>query len=167
MNSGIYNPFTLIGAHRKQAIKYPLIHTHQRTALIKPHVGHCSCPPLNEYRNFHLYRYLRVKTRTDGAVVSGPPHLWLERLILAFLMFKEGNNGSININSCWVSYSRILLMLRYNIEVALSEFIINFNPHSAINWASMRENLFSVFANNKSADQPAHPRSLISAFVIM
>ena len=33
-------------------------------------------------------------------------------------------------------------------------------------WASTRENLSSVFANNKGTDQPAHPRSLISAFVI-
>ena len=34
------------------------------------------------------------------------------------------------------------------------------------NWAAARENLSSVFANNKGADQPAHPRRLISAFVI-
>ena len=27
------------------------------------------------------------------------------------------------------------------------------------------ENLFVPYANNKGADQPAHPRSLISAFV--
>ena len=33
-------------------------------------------------------------------------------------------------------------------------------------WASMRENLSSMFANNKGADQPAHPRRLINAFVI-
>ena len=33
-------------------------------------------------------------------------------------------------------------------------------------WASTRENLSSGFANNAGADQPAHPRSLISAFVI-
>ena len=33
-------------------------------------------------------------------------------------------------------------------------------------WASSRENLSSGFANNTGADQPAHPRSLISAFVI-
>ena len=33
-------------------------------------------------------------------------------------------------------------------------------------WASTGENLYSVFANNKGADQPAHLRSLISAFVI-
>ena len=28
------------------------------------------------------------------------------------------------------------------------------------------ENLFYAYANNKGADQPAHPRSLISAFVV-
>ena len=33
-------------------------------------------------------------------------------------------------------------------------------------WASMRETLTVMLANNKGADQPAHPRSLISAFVI-
>ena len=33
-------------------------------------------------------------------------------------------------------------------------------------WASSQDNLSSVFANNKGADQTAHPRSLISAFVI-
>ena len=33
-------------------------------------------------------------------------------------------------------------------------------------WASTRDNLSSGFANNKGADQPAHPRRLISTFVI-
>ena len=33
-------------------------------------------------------------------------------------------------------------------------------------WALTQENLFSGFGNNKGADQPAHPRRLISAFVI-
>ena len=32
--------------------------------------------------------------------------------------------------------------------------------------ALTRENLSSVFANNKGTDQPAHPPSLISAFII-
>ena len=35
-----------------------------------------------------------------------------------------------------------------------------------MNWALIQENLFSGFVNNKSTDQPAHPRKLISAFVI-
>ena len=33
-------------------------------------------------------------------------------------------------------------------------------------WAMSWENLFSPHANNKNADQPAHPRSLISTFVV-
>ena len=33
-------------------------------------------------------------------------------------------------------------------------------------WASTRENLSLAFENNKGAGQPAHPRRLISAFVI-
>ena len=33
-------------------------------------------------------------------------------------------------------------------------------------WASMRENLSSVFAYNKGGDKPVHLRRLISAFVI-
>ena len=33
-------------------------------------------------------------------------------------------------------------------------------------WALTRENLSWGFVRNKGADQPGHPRSLISAFVI-
>ena len=33
-------------------------------------------------------------------------------------------------------------------------------------WAMSWENLFMPYANNKDADQHAHPRSLISAFVV-
>ena len=29
-----------------------------------------------------------------------------------------------------------------------------------------QQNLFTLYANNKDADQPAHPRSLINAFVV-
>ena len=36
---------------------------------------------------------------------------------------------------------------------------------NTFNWASSRENLSSGFTNNKGADQPAHPRRLISAFI--
>ena len=34
------------------------------------------------------------------------------------------------------------------------------------NWATSWENLFMSYANKKGADQPAHSRSLISAFVV-
>ena len=38
--------------------------------------------------------------------------------------------------------------------------------HFDINWASSWENLFLPYANNKGADQAAHPRSLNSTFVV-
>ena len=34
------------------------------------------------------------------------------------------------------------------------------------NWTATAKNLSSVICNNKGADQPAHPRSLISNFVV-
>ena len=37
---------------------------------------------------------------------------------------------------------------------------------SKCTWATSWENLFMPYANNKGADQPVHPRSLISAFVV-
>ena len=40
------------------------------------------------------------------------------------------------------------------------------NLGASIIWASPQENISSVFVSNKGADQTAHPRSLISAFVI-
>ena len=40
-----------------------------------------------------------------------------------------------------------------------------FNEHDTI-WASSLENLFLRYANNKGTDQPVHPHSLISAFVV-
>ena len=46
---------------------------------------------------------------------------------------------------------------------------LNYERHFVdlpIKWASTPENLSSGCANNKGADQPAHPHSLISAFVI-
>ena len=59
------------------------------------------------------------------------------------------NQLSVQSATTWTRYS---IFLGYTI--------------SKIMWASTRENLSSGFANNTGADQPAHPRSLISAFVI-
>ena len=46
------------------------------------------------------------------------------------------------------------------------QFFTEFFKSSRYIWATSWENLFMPFANNKGADQPAHPRSLISAFVV-
>ena len=39
-------------------------------------------------------------------------------------------------------------------------------PMHCQKWATSWENLFMPYANNKGADQPARPRSLISAFAV-
>ena len=40
------------------------------------------------------------------------------------------------------------------------------NNGLGMNWAHQRKTCLWWFSNNKGADQPAHPRSLISVFVI-
>ena len=40
------------------------------------------------------------------------------------------------------------------------------NKECSIVWASAQENMSLGFTNNKGADQPVHPHSLISAYVI-
>ena len=46
------------------------------------------------------------------------------------------------------------------LKVSLSPILL-----MVVIWGTSWENLFLPYANNKGADQPAHPRSLISAFV--
>ena len=46
-------------------------------------------------------------------------------------------------------------------------FLVNNCILTYHNWASTRENLYSGICEQTYADQPAHSRSLISAFVIL
>ena len=70
---------------------------------------------------------------------------------------------------------------RHILRYFISLFIIKFcNVHTFLRpfqglrgsewtegiWAASWENLFMPYANNKGTDQPAYPRSLISAFVV-
>ena len=48
--------------------------------------------------------------------------------------------------------------------LALSTWNLRFEVDGI--WATSWENLFMTYANNKGIDQPVHPRSLISAFVV-
>ena len=50
--------------------------------------------------------------------------------------------------------------------LAGKNYIILFQVCRLYAWASKREDLSSVLANNKDIDQLAHPRRLISAFII-
>ena len=51
-------------------------------------------------------------------------------------------------------------------ELLIVDTADNPSPSKSQICATTRENLTLVHVNNKGADQPAHPRSLISAFVI-
>ena len=56
-----------------------------------------------------------------------------------------------------------------NIQMFVISIILKFilaRPCCTDMRASTRENLILLHANNKGADQPAHPRKLISAFDI-
>ena len=58
-------------------------------------------------------------------------------------------------------------VLKYHFEENKHSLMI-YNSISifADKWAMTWENLFMPYANNKGADQPVHPCSLISAFVV-
>ena len=56
----------------------------------------------------------------------------------------------------WLLYWGIEIWNRGNVNLVKGSSI----------WASTRETCLRGFANNTGADQPAHPRSLISAFVV-
>ena len=57
-------------------------------------------------------------------------------------------------------------MPRTIIKQGLTTAAITAAENCTLMWASMQENLSSVFANNKGADQLAHPCSPINAFFI-
>ena len=47
-----------------------------------------------------------------------------------------------------------------------NSFELNSFQRTKNNWVTSCKSLFLPNANNKGADQPAHPRSLISAFIV-
>ena len=53
-----------------------------------------------------------------------------------------------------------------HITYSSNTLIISILPNMIIYGPRHEKNCLRGFANNKSADQPAHPRRLISAFVI-
>ena len=61
----------------------------------------------------------------------------------------------------------LLQFMKVNFATILDELVVwEKRQITFLIWAATRENLFLPFENNKGADQPAHPRSLISTFVV-
>ena len=68
-------------------------------------------------------------------------------------------SGWLDVSLAWFVDKTLLdTMLRYE-AILLGRLL-------TIKWATSWETPFMPYANNKSADQPAHPRSLISAFIV-
>ena len=67
-------------------------------------------------------------------------------------------SGSHFLNVRWF-HTAVFICFNTNVFLFVKEKSITI-------WASAQENLSSVVCNNKGVDQPAHPRRLISAFVI-
>ena len=62
-----------------------------------------------------------------------------------------------------LGYSTVMALARQHVWSGVAVHSL-FTVRLCDNWAATRGNLW--FANNTGADQPAHSRSLISAFVI-
>ena len=82
-------------------------------------------------------------------------------IVLHYLL-SVGNK--ISLNQSQVN-SKVKRMKKYMSEPA-HEYLEHIAYDTYHIWAPTRENLSSGFANNKGADQPAHPGRLINAFVI-
>ena len=68
--------------------------------------------------------------------------------------------------SLWLILFVSLFNLSKKIHVCLFQSILVFSVPTAYDTATSWENLFMQYANSKDTDQLAHPRSLISAFVV-
>ena len=68
--------------------------------------------------------------------------------------------------SLWLILFVSLFNLSKKIHVCLLQSILAFSVPTVYDTATSWENLFMQYANSKDTDQPAHPRSLISAFVV-
>ena len=95
----------------------------------------------------------------------------LYRVILCYVFFSDkigrdtvDFNGSIKT----FEHGRDHQWLGASLDVNENQgVVVSFLVRQPEIWTTTRENLFRGFANNKGADQPAHPRRLISAFVIL
>ena len=96
--------------------------------------------------------------------VFAPPNSWLCSTIIL-----TGRKTPIKKENVWKSVqdhivSKIKSKNKYLIKMDFHLFY--FHAEQFYIWTTSGENLFLPYANNKGADQPAHMRSLDSAFVI-
>ena len=74
-----------------------------------------------------------------------------------------------NINedlNLWLWPTEAAMKLKHSYQNFVHFIAHNSKIQKSMNWAPSWENLFLPYANNSGADQPAHPPSLISTFVV-
>ena len=94
-------------------------------------------------------------------------HEIISTAILSLPLIQEGQLSVIGKRMC----THLGLSLPRKSVVSLTghldmTIVVDWDVKQQTNWAPSWENLLLPYANNKGADQPAHPRSVISAFVI-
>ena len=88
--------------------------------------------------------------------------IWAESTIKWLWRHLQNSIGSVSLHGV---LSVLLLGYHENIDWAI-KLVSKQREVSRNIWATSWENLFLPYANNKGADQPAHPCSLISTFVV-
>ena len=82
--------------------------------------------------------------------------MWEKYEIKTIAKIKNQSNPGSVIREKWFNFQLLHGGDRSNVPIEEGDII----------WAAPWENLFLPYTNNKGADQPAHPRSLISTFVV-
>ena len=84
----------------------------------------------------------------------------MERLPVKLIPLSPNRTSSTFSSRAYILISKAVRKRKDNFRTFIPLFLWRFK------WATSWENLFLPYANNKDADQPAHGRSLISAFVV-
>ena len=105
---------------------------------------------MNGITDAHIFVWQKTHTHTGVRQSIGTTaELFPDSVFFWFIFTK--NFLLLNMSTCPPSFSSLLDFSLYGVTVN--------------NWATSWETLFMPYANNKGADQPVYPRSLISTFV--
>ena len=85
---------------------------------------------------------------------------------LTWLIFSGSQNGETAYKAHHAEHPQAPAASHAMHKYAIFFFSFRFFRKVDLLWATSWENLFLPYANNKGADQPVHPRSLISTFVL-
>ena len=110
----------------------------------------------------------------DQMLLRADNSLWSDCADFAVVWFSMAIL-KVKLNTSW-SHGKTMMLshLRFNTVAQAVDQTLTKQGHpflllslrTSLIWATSWENLFMPYVNNKDADQPAHPCSLISAFIV-